>query len=109
MFGLLVAEIFKKILYCSLYCKRERDNCQSGHVDCRYVWMVLDRNRCKNCFSARISGRTGSYLRKTSTSSCVGGVSLKRVLCAGSRRLSMDFVQLRGSGVSQETLSSLLS
>ena len=50
------------------FCKCERDNCQSGHVDCRYVRMVLDRNRCKNCFSARISGRTGGYLRKTSTS-----------------------------------------
>ena len=54
--------------YCGLYCKRERDNCQSGHVDCRYVWMVLNRNRCEHCFSARISGRMGGYLRETSTS-----------------------------------------
>ena len=58
-------------------CECERDNCQSGHVDCRYAWMVLDRNRCENCFSARISGRTGGYLRKTSTSAVSVGFHSK--------------------------------
>ena len=57
-----------RIVGCGNFQEDTRDYCQSGHVDCRSVWMVLDRNRCRNCFSARISGRTGGYLRKTSTS-----------------------------------------
>ena len=67
------------------------------------VWMVLDRNRCKNClFCTHLwtDRRIFTYLHLC----CVGRVSLKRVLCGGSRKLFKDFVQLRGSGVSQEML-----
>ena len=51
-FELSVAEIFKRTLVRSLYCKRECDIFQSCHVDCRYVWMVLERKRCM-CLEGR--------------------------------------------------------
>ena len=56
-FGLSVAENFKRTLVLQSDRKCERHNCQSGHADCRSVCKVLDKNRCRNCFSPHISGR----------------------------------------------------
>ena len=36
-------------------------------ITVRVVWMVLDRSRCQNSVSPRISGRSGKCLRETST------------------------------------------